>query len=324
MSEKILASVDIGTNSFHLVVAKTNDEGIVKILTKDKEVVRLGKGASEMKYLSAEAMDRAITVLKRFRLVCDSYNAEIRAVATSAVREAINRDVFLNRVIDETGIHIEVVSGYEEARLIYLGLLQALPVFDKQILMIDIGGGSTEFLIGKKGNILYANSIKVGAVRLTEKYFSNGRILKENVENAGIYVRSIINPVVRHLKGFNYENVIGTSGTILNIGSIIYAVNHPLNAEQFNFNNFTYTSDELSEALKIIIKSGTSGRTFYNVRKIAGLDPSRADIITAGAIILWQIFSELNLKEITLSKYTRLGRFDECALQKRCKSCQTL
>jgi exopolyphosphatase/guanosine-5'-triphosphate,3'-diphosphate pyrophosphatase len=299
MSEKILASVDIGTNSFHLVVAKTNDEGIVKILTKDKEVVRLGKGASEMKYLSVEAMDRAITVLKRFRLVCDSYNAEIRAVATSAVREAINRDVFLNRVIDETGIHIEVVSGYEEARLIYLGLLQALPVFDKQILMIDIGGGSTEFLIGKKGNILYANSIKVGAVRLTEKYFSNGRILKENVENAGIYVRSIINPVVRHLKGFNYENVIGTSGTILNIGSIIYAVNHPLNAEQFNFNNFTYTSDELSEALKIIIKSGTSG----TVRKIAGLDPSRADIITAGAIILWQIFSELNLGKITLSTF---------------------
>ena len=312
MPEKVLASIDIGTNSFHLVVAKADDEGIVKILTKDKEVVRLGKGTSEMKYLTPEAMDRAITVLKRFKLICDSYNAEIRAVATSATREALNRDVFLNRVINETGIHVEVVSGYEEARLIYLGLLMALPVFDKQILMIDIGGGSTEFLIGKKGNVVYAHSIKIGAVRLTEKYFKTAELFtdknkKENVENARVFVRSILNPVVRRLKGFTYENVIGTSGTILNIGSIIYTAkknsSEPLKSEQFNFNNFTYTADQLSEAVKIIIKSGTSGRTFGNISKIEGLDPSRTDIITAGAIILEQIFSELNLKEITVSTF---------------------
>ncbi|TRZ52849.1 Ppx/GppA family phosphatase [bacterium] len=299
MSEKVLASIDIGTNSFHLVVAKADDKGIIKILTRDKEVVRLGKSSSDMKYLTQEAMDRAITTLKRFKLICDSYNAEIRAVATSATREALNRDVFLNQVIDQTGIHVEVVSGFEEARLIYLGLLQALPVFEKQILMIDIGGGSTEFLAGQKGNVIYANSIKIGAVRLTEKYFKDGKIKKENIEKARTYVRSIINPVIRQLKNIAYESVIGSSGTILNIGSIIYADKEPLKAEQFNFNNFTYTAGEFNEAVKKIIKAETPS----NIKNIEGLDPSRADIITAGAIILEQIFSELKIKEITLSTF---------------------
>ena len=216
MQNNILAAIDIGTNSFHLVIAKVNDKGIVKILTKDKEVVRLGKSSSDMKYISIDAMERAVSTLKRYKIICDSYNADIRAVATSATREALNKYEFIEEVFKRTGISIEVVSGYEEARLIYLGVLQALDIFDKRILLIDIGGGSTEFLIGEKGQVKYANSIKLGAVRLTEKFFGDGKFKKESIDNARLHVRSIINPIVRNLKEEKYECVIGTSGTITN------------------------------------------------------------------------------------------------------------
>lgn len=297
--EKILAAIDIGTNSFHLVVARVNEKGIIKILTREKEVVRLGKSSTDMKYLSQDAIRRGIQTLKRFKLICDSFNAQVRAVATSATREALNKSEFIDRAYETTGIKIEVVSGFEEARLIYLGVLQALSVFKTKILLIDIGGGSTEFLIGEKGNVNYANSIKIGAVRLTEKFFPDGKFKKSNIEDAKMYVKSIINPVIRDLKELDYKNVIGTSGTITNIGMIINAEENNNLDEQFNFNNFSYNKELLNKAVKRI----TRCEKISEIKEIRGLDPDRIDIITSGAIILEQIFSELNLDNITLSNF---------------------
>jgi|WetSurMetagenome_2_1015567.scaffolds.fasta_scaffold17728_5 exopolyphosphatase / guanosine-5'-triphosphate,3'-diphosphate pyrophosphatase len=298
--ENILAAIDIGTNSFHLVVAKVDEKGIVKILTRDKEVVRLGKSSTDMKYLSEDAMQRGISTLKRFKLICDSLKADIRAVSTSATREAINKDDFINRVYESTGIRIEVVSGFEEARLIYLGVLQALSVFNDKILLIDIGGGSTEFLIGEKGTVIYANSIKIGAVRLTEKFFPEQKYKKENIDEARMYVKSIINPLVREIKDLEYQYVIGTSGTITNLGMIINAEENCNTDEQFNYNNFSYDKDTLFKTLKRIFKC----EKISEIKEIKGLDQDRLDIITSGAVILEQIVSELNLKKITLSNFS--------------------
>ncbi len=299
MTNKILAAIDIGTNSFHLVIAKVNDKGIVKILSKDKEVVRLGKSSSDMKYISLEAMERAVSTLKRFKIICDSFNAEIRAVATSATREALNRDEFINKVLERTGINIEVVSGFEEARLIYLGILQAINVYDSRILLIDIGGGSTEFLVGEKGQVHYANSIKVGAVRLTEKFFKEGKFKKDSIENARLHVRSIINPIVRHIKEQKYDFVIGTSGTITTLGSMIYSKKTGEDTSEFNFNNYKYSDSELLE----IVKELLNAETITQVKQFEGLESQRADIISAGAIILEQIVKEVDIKDITLSSY---------------------
>jgi len=299
MNSKILAAIDIGTNSFHLVIAKVNDKGIVKILSKDKEVVRLGKSSSDMKYITLDAMERAVTTLKRFKIICDSYNAEIRAVATSATREALNRDEFINKVFERTGISVEVVSGFEEARLIYLGILQAINVYGSRILLIDIGGGSTEFLIGEKGQVLYANSIKLGAVRLTEKFFNDGKFKKENIEDARLHVRSIINPIVRTIKTENYDCVIGTSGTITTLGSMIYTKKTGEDVSEFNFNNYKYSNNELSDIVKTVLIADN----VQQIKQFEGLDSQRADIISAGAIILEQIVQEIGIKDITLSSY---------------------
>lgn len=299
MTNKILAAIDIGTNSFHLVIAKVNDEGIVKILSKDKEVVRLGKSSSDMKHISLEAMERAVTTLKRFKIICDSFNAEIRAVATSATREALNRDEFIDKVFERTGICIEVVSGFEEARLIYLGILQAINVYDSRILLIDIGGGSTEFLVGEKGQVHYANSIKLGAVRLTEKFFKDGKFKKDSIENARLHVRSIINPIVRHIKEQKYDFVIGTSGTITTLGTMIYSKKTGEDTSEFNFNNYKYSSSELLEMVNELLNA----ETISQVKHFEGLESQRADIISAGAIILEQIVKEVDIKDITLSSY---------------------
>ena len=296
---KFLAAIDIGTNSFHLIVVKTDDKGSFKILTREKEVVRLGKSSKDMKYISSDAVFRAVNTLKRFKLICDSFNAEIRAVATSAVREALNGEDFISEILHKTGIKIEVVSGYEEARLIYLGVLQALPVFKKKILLIDIGGGSTEMLVGEKGDVIYANSTKIGAVRLTERFFPDKRFTPDAIEEAKMYTKSVLYPVLRRIKEYSYDTVIGSSGTINTLGSMIYYLNNPDSEDELYMNNYVYDRNSLNDITKKITKC-------LNVRQIEelkGLDVQRADIITAGAVILEQIFSELDLNRITISNY---------------------
>jgi exopolyphosphatase / guanosine-5'-triphosphate,3'-diphosphate pyrophosphatase len=139
-----LSAIDIGTNSIHLIVADVDRKtGKFRILDRERELVRLGSGPSDMKSLSPEAMARGIETIRRFKAIADAAKAPVRAIATSAVREAANRREFIRRVARQTGVRVEIASGFEEARLIYLGVLQALPVFRKKALLVDIGGGST-------------------------------------------------------------------------------------------------------------------------------------------------------------------------------------
>lgn len=299
LKNDVLAAMDLGTNSFHLVVAKILGKERFKILTRDKEVVRLGSSSKDMKYLTPDAIDRAIDAVRRFKKVSDSFNARIRAVATSATREAVNKEEFISRVRKETGIEIEVISGYEEARLIYLGTLQALPIFNKRIVMIDIGGGSTEILIGEKGNIIHGNSVKVGAVRLTMNFFPDGKAKEKAVEEARIYIKGAINPVVRAIKNEKIDLAVGSSGTISNIGFMIYAGDKTNIDDEFNLNNYTYNKEALDKVIKKILKA----ETIEERKKIPGLDEKRADIIVAGALILEQIFAELELPSITVSNF---------------------
>src|SRR4051794_39129293 len=167
----ILAAIDLGTNSFHLVVARVSTDGRFEVITTEKDVIRLGHGGGDMKDLSDDAIDRGIAALTRMRRIAESSGAPLRAVATSAVREAENANVFLQRARAEAGVEVEVISGVEEARLIHLGVLQAVPVFDRRLLLCDIGGGSTEVLLGHGGETIDARSFKLGAVRLTDRFF---------------------------------------------------------------------------------------------------------------------------------------------------------
>ena len=169
-----LAAVDVGTNSLHLVVARPTEGDRFEVLTRVKEMVRLGQATSrsgDLDALSPEAIERAVAALDRFRRIAETYDAPLRAVATSAVREAANRRDLLDRTRAEAGVEVEVISGVEEARLIHLGVLQALELYYTPLLLFDIGGGSTELLLGHRGEVRASTSLKLGAVRLSNRFF---------------------------------------------------------------------------------------------------------------------------------------------------------
>lgn len=292
---EVRAAIDLGTNSFHLVVARVDDDGQFDVLDKAKEVVRLGSGAGEMRLLTPDAIERGLSTLGRFKRIADSLGATIDAVATSALREAANREEFVRRAHDEVGIDVEVVSGAEEARLIHLGVLQAVPLYDERILVIDIGGGSTELIVGEGTDALLARSLKLGAIRLTDRFFPDGRARRSDVADCRSYVRSFLAPAVADVSTLAPFAAVGSSGTILTMARIIAAAegrdpNAVVSGDGF-------TADALGDAVETVL----SHKTAEARAAIEGLDERRQDIIPAGAILLQEILDMLGVEQMVVS-----------------------
>lgn len=295
-TEKILAAIDLGTNSFHIVVVKLRPDGTLEYLTKEKESVRLGSGSSDYAVIQEDAIERGIACLKRFQSLADSYKAEIRAVATSALREAENRQVFLDRAEKETGIQIQVISGNEEARLIYLGILQGLPVFDKRILLIDIGGGSTELLIGEKGEILFSTSLKLGAIRLTEKYLKKDPLNATDMQKCRIHIESVLSAFLPQIETWKPFMVVGSSGTISSVASIVLEKKME---KRDRLNGTEITIDQFKEARKQVLDADSLKKRL----KIPGLDAKRGDIIVGGVLVLDEVLQRIKAPSITVSDF---------------------
>jgi exopolyphosphatase/guanosine-5'-triphosphate,3'-diphosphate pyrophosphatase len=294
-----VAAIDIGTNSFHLLVAKPSGNNRFEVLDREKEVVRLGSGSGDMKQLEPDAIERGVTALRGFRRIADAAGAEVHAIATSAVREAANRQEFLRRARDEAGVRIEVVSGIEEARLIHLGVLQAVPVFDQQVLVMDIGGGSTEFVLGLGSEVLEARSLKLGAIRLTERFLDKEPLKRRAMEEARRFVRSYLTPVARMVASRGgFEVAVGSSGTILNVAEMVRA--RAGDAPARTRSNLSFTVGELAALIDELASHPTAAA---RLDAVDGLDPRRADIILGGVVILEQAFAELGIEEMVVSDF---------------------
>ncbi|TGN17342.1 Ppx/GppA phosphatase family protein [Leptospira idonii] len=294
--EKILAAIDLGTNSFHIVIVRIRPDGTLDSLTKEKESVRLGSGSGDYAVIQDDAIERGIACLKRFKTLAESYKAEIRAVATSALREAENRDIFLSRAEKEVGLKIDVVSGNEEARLIYLGILQGLPVYDKRILMIDIGGGSTELLVGEKGEILFSTSLKLGAIRLTEKFLKKDPITMMDLQKCRIHIESVLSSFLPQIEQWKPFQVIGSSGSITSVASMILEKKGE-KRERLNGAEFTY--DQFKEIRKAVLEADSIKKRL----KIPGLDAKRGDIIVAGILVLDEVLHRLKSPSLVVSDF---------------------
>lgn len=297
MKERNLAAIDLGTNSFHLIIVKVKPDGSFESLGKEKEVVRLGSGVEKADVITPEAFERGIACLKRFKALAEVQDAEIRAIATSALREAKNREQFLERAEKEIGISIEIISGYEEARLIYYGILLGLPVFSKRILMIDIGGGSTELLVGERGEILFAHSLKIGAVRLTDRFLYGDPNTTAQIQECKLYIEGMLSPYKREIERLKPEIVVGSSGTVQSIANMILAKKGE--EPPRTLNSFVFTDKEFFEIREILNKADTLKKR----TKIPGLDVRRADIIVAGSLVLEEIFKTFQLKSMTVSDF---------------------
>ncbi len=297
---KKLAALDIGTNSFHLIVVSVSSTGNFEIIDREKEVIRLSEGnIGDIKEITVDSTNRAISAINRFNKIAESHGASLRATATSAVRESLNKNEFLEDIFNSTGVQIEVISGLEEARLIHLGILKAVPVFDLESLSIDIGGGSTEFIVGNKGEIKYSNSLKLGAVRLTQRFFPDYILTDEKINEARKWVEGVITPVISNIKSKNIEAIVGSSGTILNIGMMISALQGAEKGENPILNNFEFSVNDLREIETLVL----SKKTPKERKSIAGLEEKRIDIIPAGVIIISEILKKLEAKKLIISDY---------------------
>lgn len=292
-----IAAIDVGTNSVHLVVARVAGAGRYDVVTQEKSMVRLGSGAGDMKHLAPDAIDRGVAALARLRRVADAYGAPVRAVATSAVREAENADEFLRRAHTDAGVDVEVISGTEEARLIHLGVLQALDVFDRRILVCDIGGGSTELVVGERGDVLASRSFKVGAIRLTERFFRSGRARPGDVEGCRQYVRAAISPFVREATRLGHRVAVASSGTAEAVVRLAHAARGL--PEPVSWNGTEVTRSDVDAVVERLVRA----ETLVERRRLGGLDPKRADIIVAGSLILQVVLAELGVQAVTYSSY---------------------
>jgi len=297
MSLKYLSAIDMGTNSFRLIIVRVHENRKFKVIDKEKELIRLagheGKGLS---LITEDETKTAIKAIKKFKALSDFYNAEFKAVATSAVRESKNRNEFIKLVKDKTGVEIEVIDGHKEAALIYKGVSYAIPLEDKKAVCFDIGGGSTEFILGNKGKIQFAESVKIGAVRLTKKFFPDFVVNEYSVNKCSEFIEEQIlsdNKIKFNCKS---DIAIGSSGTILSTTNLIYYLKH--GKLKKNLNKTTFTKDELNEVKDLIL----SKHTLNERLRIKGLEKKRADIIPAGTLILSKIFDLFKLESMTVSE----------------------
>ena len=307
-----LAAVDVGTNSLHLVVARTTDGDRFEVVSREKEMVRLGSGSTDMKELAPDAIDRAVAALDRFRRIADSFGAPLRAVATSAVREAENRQVLLTRAQREAGVDIEVVSGVEEARLIHLGVLQALEVFDERLLLCDIGGGSTELLVGERSEVLASASLKLGAVRLTNRFFAADTLHPSAVDSCRRHVQGVLASFDRAVRDHGFDVAVGSSGTIEQVLRLArgLAGEEPLRT----LNGGVLTRKAVNAVVDAVVEARRTGAT----AELPDLDPKRADIVLAGALVLEGVVKRFGIKQVVISEYAlREGVFLDTVARQR-------
>ena len=294
---KCIAAVDMGTNSFHLIIVQVKSDGSFKIIDREREMIRLGSHSGKQFTLISEGeMEKAIDVLKDFNKIAQFYKAEVRAIATSAIREAKNKSEFIDRVYEEIGITVEAVDGKTEAELIYLGVQNDLDVEDKRILCVDIGGGSTEFLLGEKGISEFAESIKIGAVRLSKMFFPDFHLTESGIDMCRQYIKDKLDTNTNLHPNHNFEMAIGSSGTIVAAASIISF--RRSGKFKKTMNGFTFTANEIFELTEDVLKCKSPVDRLF----IEGMEIKRADIIPAGLLILSEVFNTFKLKEMTVSE----------------------
>jgi exopolyphosphatase / guanosine-5'-triphosphate,3'-diphosphate pyrophosphatase len=296
--QRIIAAIDLGTNSLHMVVVKIDPTlPAFSIIAREKETVRLGDRNITTGELKPEIIEKAIAALRRFQEVAKTFNAEtIVAVATSAVRESPNGRDFLHRVDTELDLSVDLISGQEEARRIYLGVLSGMEFHNQPQMIIDIGGGSTELILGDSHEPRTLTSTKVGAVRLTSELITTDPISNVEFQYLQAYARGMleraVDEVLVNIQFGESPRLIGTSGTIETL-AVIHAREN-LGSVPSTLNGYQFSLQDLREWVNRLRKMTHSERA-----AIPGMPDKRAEVILAGAVILQEAMTLLGAESIT-------------------------
>lgn len=288
------AGIDLGTLTCRLLIADLASGHPLTELRSDRRILRLGEGVDQTKRLSPVAMDRVIHCLEEWRTIINSYHVEaISVVATSAVRDAANRDEFVERVKRETGFDVEVIAGDEEARRTLLGIRSGLPAGVTDILALDIGGGSTEFILDRPGVKPIVRSINIGVVRLCERVLHHDPPTAEELQQAREWMTRETKAAVAAMADYRQATFVGTAGTVTSLAAMAQKLPTYEPARIHNYVLRLETIRELEHQLLSRTKAERVG--------LPGLEENREEVIAAGAIIIRTIMEMLGREECLVS-----------------------
>lgn len=314
---EVIAAVDLGSNSFHMVVAR-HSHGQLIILDRLRESVRLGAGLDEQGRLKREAIDVALACLERFGQRLRDMRAEsVRVVGTNTLRKAKRRGAFLDRASSALGHPIEVISGIEEARLIYLGVANTMPSEPGRRLVADIGGGSTEIIIGEGLHARKLESLHMGCVGMSSRIFSDGAITEKRMKRARLAARLELEPVQATFKDYGWDQAVGSSGTIRAVSDILRARAN---------GDGSITPAAVESLIEQMLRAGDLSRL-----RLPALTEERLPVFPGGVAILAEILAVLDIKAMKAAEgalregllYDLVGRFiDEDARARSVRAMQ--
>lgn len=278
---RTVAAVDLGSNSFHMIVAGTLN-GELHVLDRLQEMVRLAAGLDERGNLDKASRERALACLARFgERLRGVPRGSVRAVGTNTLRRARNAEKFIQAAERALGHPIEIISGQEEARLIYRGVARDLPESDARRLIIDIGGGSTEFIVGKHLEPMLAESLHIGCVSNSLEHFTEGRITAKAWKRAVTAAHLELQPIEAPFRARGWESAFGSSGTIRTVGAVLRGQ---------GWTHGEITAESLQRLREAMLAAGDSGKLEFD-----GLSPERAPVFPGGVAILTAIFESFGL-----------------------------
>ena len=294
-----IGTIDIGTNSMRLLIADYENK-IIKNRKKYINTTRIGQGVDQEGYITEEALERNLKALKEFADKCVEENCEkVYCMGTSALRDSKNGQEFVDRAKELTNIDVKIICGEEESNLGFLGVLEgAGGDKSKDILVLDIGGGSTEFIVGNEEGIKFCKSENVGALRMTEKFITTDPISDEEFNNMSMFIEDTISSTIDKIKDINISKLVGIGGAITSLS----AMNQQLEVYSMEkVHNSVVSKKDLEKILQNLKKM-----TLSDKKMLKGLQPKRADIITSGVKILHIIMEKLEFEEIMISEYDNL------------------
>ncbi|HET9712043.1 MAG TPA: Ppx/GppA phosphatase family protein [Pyrinomonadaceae bacterium] len=288
-----LAAIDIGSNSIKLAVVDAVDSNSFAVVTREKDVVRLGHETLRTRHLSREAIERAVGSIQRFKTIAEAHQSDsIVAIATASVREANNAAQFIRQVEQHTGLRVEILSGVEEARLIGLAASHGCALHGATNINVDIGGGSTEISLFRNGTALSLLSLKLGAVRLTERYLRSDPPKQKELASLKTEVHAAFERPKRELQNFKWHQASGTSGTILAIGA---ALRGPSSNNDRKNQAVQPTDTDIPLSKLAALNARLANLDLAGRRALPGISSQRSEIIVAGGYILEEAMRALGI-----------------------------
>ncbi len=294
-----IAVIDLGTNTFKLLIAQISKRGPIVPLFKDKIPVKLGEGGINNNEISHTPFLRGINAMKFHKQNIDTFKVDkIYAFATSAIRSAKNGKKFVKKIKEETGIDVTIISGKKEAELIYYGVRQAHKMGAKKHLVMDIGGGSTEFIIGNEKKIFWKHSFDLGAARLLERINPSEPITTEEIKTLNKYLKKELKPLFDELEKHPVDALVGSSGSFDSMAEMIYHRYHTKENPLVK-TDYTFNADYFEQMYHLIVTSNYDQRM-----QIKGLAPMRVEMIVVAVVFIRYILKKAGIQEMYLSSYS--------------------